>query len=375
MRIKAVAASSLILLFLVPYVASYAEPTQGVLLVDVKSWGNERPSHHGLTLKIYNNTSDIPLEIAPSSNPYEITLPLGQRYKVEVYAGGMYADVDFVDLKQNQKVELIIPIPGSILFTATYSDGAIPLEGASVFLHSADGSYKYWMNSTTDRSGNTVRFWVQPTTLASEYYVAEVSLGDGLMHSYSPITVDPGLPQDIKIVTPWPKIIDQLITVSVYDSEKKVSGLDRNLQVELYDSGGNLVGTSKVNHKGDANFYNLKVGTYEFRATSIEDQQKKEWGSTKVTLSGRTDPIQISTKTYESNENYQISNGLVRTPSTNSSKIAEPEVIAMPPSIPQWIRSVADWWAKGEISDAEFLSAIEYLVNNNIISIEHLQSG
>jgi len=312
MIIKAVAISSLILLSLVPYLASYAEPTKGTLLVDVKSWGNERPSHHALMLKIYNNTSDVPLEVAPSSNPYEISLPLGPRYQIEVYAGGMYADVDFVDLRQNQKVDLVVPSPGSILFTAMYSDGTQPLEGASVFLRSGDGTFRYWMNSTTDRSGNTIRYWVQPTSLDSEYYVAEVSIGDGLVYSYSPITVDPGLPQDIKIITPWPKVIDQLITVSVYDSGKKVSGLDKNLVVELYDIDGNLVATSKVNHKGDANFYNLKVGTYEFRAINQEEKKKSEWGSTKVTLVGKTDPIQIFTKDYESNDGYLVSNGLVQ---------------------------------------------------------------
>jgi hypothetical protein len=289
----------------------------------------------------------------------------------------MYADVDFVDLKQNQKVDLVIPIPGSVLFTTTYSDGALPLEGASVFLRSGDETFRYWMNSTTDRSGNTVRYWVQPTTLETEYYVAEVSLGEGLSYQYSPITVDPGLPQDIKIITPWPKVIDQLITVSVYDSEKKVSGLDKNLVVELYDIDGNLVDTSKVNHKGDANFYNLKVGTYEFRAVNQEDQQRSEWGSTKVTLSGRTDPIKILANPYEPNDSYLVSNGLVLPPSVPEAAepAAEPADVATQPSIPSWIRSVADWWSKGEISDAEFLRAIEYLLNNNIISIQHLQSG
>lgn len=378
MRTKAVAVSSLILLFLVPYLASYAEPAKGTLLVDVKSWGNERPGPFGLMLKIYNNTSDVPLEVAPTSNPYEISLPLGQRYKIEVYSGGMYADVDFVDLKQNQKVELVTPISGSILFTTMYSDGTQPLEGASVFLHSADGAYKHWMNSTTDRSGNTVRFWVQPTALESEYYVAQVSIGDDLVYSYSPITVDPGVGQDIKIITPWPKIIDQLITVSIYDSGKKVSGLDKNLTVELYDSSGNLIDTSKVNHKGDAHFYNLKVGTYEFRAINAEEKKTTQWGSTKMTLTGKTDPIQIFTKTYEPNDSYLVSNGSIEAP-TNPSQVTEPAVeppaMVTPPSIPSWIRSVADWWSKGEISDAEFLRAIEYLVNNNIISIQHLQSG
>ena len=40
--------------------------------------------------------------------------------------------------------------------------------------------------------------------------------------------------------------------------------------------------------------------------------------------------------------------------------------------IPTWIKNVAGWWANGEISENEFLSGIEYLINNNIISLEYI---
>ena len=38
--------------------------------------------------------------------------------------------------------------------------------------------------------------------------------------------------------------------------------------------------------------------------------------------------------------------------------------------IPDWIKNVAGWWGNSEISEREFLSGIEYLINNNIISIQ-----
>ena len=38
--------------------------------------------------------------------------------------------------------------------------------------------------------------------------------------------------------------------------------------------------------------------------------------------------------------------------------------------IPDWIKNVAGWWSSNEISEREFLSSIEYLINNNIISIQ-----
>ena len=40
--------------------------------------------------------------------------------------------------------------------------------------------------------------------------------------------------------------------------------------------------------------------------------------------------------------------------------------------MPDWIKSVAGWWADGEISQSEFLSGIEYLINNNIIELDFI---
>ena len=37
--------------------------------------------------------------------------------------------------------------------------------------------------------------------------------------------------------------------------------------------------------------------------------------------------------------------------------------------VPSWIKNVAGWWANGEISENQFLDAIGYLINNNIISV------
>ncbi len=43
--------------------------------------------------------------------------------------------------------------------------------------------------------------------------------------------------------------------------------------------------------------------------------------------------------------------------------------------IPYWVKNVAGWWANNEISEKEFLSGIEYLINNNIISISFMPCG
>ena len=43
--------------------------------------------------------------------------------------------------------------------------------------------------------------------------------------------------------------------------------------------------------------------------------------------------------------------------------------------IPNWIKNVAGWWANDEISENEFLSGIEYMINHNIISLSQIPCG
>ena len=43
--------------------------------------------------------------------------------------------------------------------------------------------------------------------------------------------------------------------------------------------------------------------------------------------------------------------------------------------IPGWIKNVAEWWANDEISENEFLAGIEYMINNNIISLANTPCG
>ena len=51
------------------------------------------------------------------------------------------------------------------------------------------------------------------------------------------------------------------------------------------------------------------------------------------------------------------------------SGILVPNSSAQDAQIPGWIKNVAGWWASGDISENEFLTGIEYLINNNIISL------
>jgi hypothetical protein len=44
-------------------------------------------------------------------------------------------------------------------------------------------------------------------------------------------------------------------------------------------------------------------------------------------------------------------------------------------SIPTWVRSNASWWASGQIKDADFITGIEFLINDGIMIIPSTQSG
>ena len=43
--------------------------------------------------------------------------------------------------------------------------------------------------------------------------------------------------------------------------------------------------------------------------------------------------------------------------------------------IPDWIKSNAGWWAEGTISDDEFLSGIEFLIKDQIITVSHTSTS
>ena len=54
------------------------------------------------------------------------------------------------------------------------------------------------------------------------------------------------------------------------------------------------------------------------------------------------------------------------------SGILVPNSSAQDAQIPNWIKNVAGWWASGFVSENEFLTGTEYLINNNIIYLSSI---
>lgn len=70
----------------------------------------------------------------------------------------------------------------------------------------------------------------------------------------------------------------------------------------------------------------------------------------------------IDNKTFVSGIQFLIQEEIISVFTDESSDAKSSE-------IPKWIKNNADWWSKGLISDDDFLKGIEFLVQNGIISV------
>jgi peptidoglycan/xylan/chitin deacetylase (PgdA/CDA1 family) len=260
--------------------------TSGSIVVNITYTNGDRADFSPISMKIYQDTNASPYREISSitGNPFNIlSLPLGHQYKIEVYANDMHAADSYVDLEQSQQnLNVNIPLPGGMRVNVLYNDKLTPVENATVEINSDDN--KTWATGTTDAKGQTLRFWLSPTTDQSDYYTINVKVGKTLSYSYSPVLLLPGVSQEIDVVTPWPSIVNGLITVKLYNNQSSViSPLSGAITVDLLDYDGNLVSQSPVDARGEAYFSDLKVGDYIFH---VIDQDNSTWPDSNVTIDG-----------------------------------------------------------------------------------------
>ena len=309
----------IIISLLVLYPAlSYADQDTGSVKVDVKYTNGDRADNYGMVLKIYQDFNKTPYKIIESipDNPYNITsLPLGHKYTVEAYVNSMYASVGYVNLQTSQEsLDMTIPLSGGIRFNVFFKDGVTPLHGATILIKSYDG--KQWGERVTDDQGNTQRLWIQSTIRDSDYYIADIILGDGIKYTYSPVKLPSGS-YESKVVTPWPFIVNDLITAYVYNATYKVTKFDGTFVVELYNSKGIKVAESPVNMRGEAFFSNLKVDTYDFSVKKIDNTTRQDWGSKKATITDGQKPVEIFRNIETTNEKLVSTKTNVQNPITS----------------------------------------------------------
>ena len=235
----------------------------GIVQIEVKYTNGDRADFYGMSLIIYQDYNKQPiLKKEMVNNPDSVSLPKDHRYKIEVYANGMYGDVGYVDLNSNQeKINITIPLSGGLQFNVFYKDGQTPIKSATVSIKSHDGTQ--WRLGKTNDQGDTIRYWIQSTTKDSDYYTADVYLGEVYLTTLTQIKLIPGLTKDQKIIVPIPAIVNDLIIVSLYKTEfEKVTKQDGDFSVLLKDSIGNIIAKSNVNIRGEAYFSSIPSNEY-----------------------------------------------------------------------------------------------------------------
>lgn len=262
-----------ILFVLQSIIPSYAEEL-GQLDINVKYTNGDRASAYNILMKIfYKGTNDLYTELEPNSEyPYFVTmLPVNQEFRIEAYVNGMYSGSYNIDIKNKYHViDFIIPLSSGVQFHVLYNDKYTSIEGASIQIKNQDG--KILRKDFTDKDGKSLRVWTAPTILEDNYYEVKISIGEKIVHTYSPLYLMPGERKDLKIFTPWPKLIESPIIIQAYKIDMNpLTYTDGKYIAELYDDENNKVAKSNLNNNGEAYFSLIPLGDYHIL---IKEQQE-----------------------------------------------------------------------------------------------------
>lgn len=259
------ASLAMLAVFALPY--AHAEQ-DGSIAVSLSYPNGDIADYTTASLKIYQDSTSLPYRLVDSltGNPFNIvSLPVGHKYKIETYVNGLHASDTYADLQgPHADAEAKLPLPGGMRLDVYYNDGVTPLPNAAVSVVSQDN--RTWAQGHTNPNGQTLRFWLEPTVFQFDHYIATVKIGSSLAFSQSPVFLQPGTSQEIKIVTKWPAVVSNLITVRLTGTDQKPV-VSSNYTVYAIDGEGNTTSQSKV-LRGESYFSNLKVGDYEFKVAN-----------------------------------------------------------------------------------------------------------
>lgn len=265
----------------------------GSLTLNVKYMSGDRVGAYAISLKIYQDFSHMPYQDIPtiSENPYTVTsLPMYHQYKIETYVGGMLSSTNLVSLDNNeQDLDVNIPDGGSIQVSVYYNDGQTPIPNASVSIQSQDNKTRD--TGTTDPDGLASRFYLPSTNVYGNYYVANAKLNNHLTFSSTPVALQPGDASDIKLIAPWPPVVQNLVTIKVYNQTKVLSSYGKTYAVDMYDDQGNKLVESPINIHGEGYFWSMKTGDYVFKVVNTTNGEVL--GNLVVTLDGSKNNFDI----------------------------------------------------------------------------------
>ena len=280
---------------------SYGEDNEAIE-IEIEYTNGDIADFNAMKILVYQDfDKEVFLEQKLSSNPDFILVPENHRYKIEVYADGIYGDVGYVQLdNEPEKLNIDIPLSGGLQLNVFYKNGEIPIKDATVILKSHDNSEL--RRGLTNDDGNTIRYWIQSTHLPNDHYIADVYLEDLFLTSFSPIKLLPGIATDQKIVTDIPEIIEELVTINLFSGSKKITTDDGDYDVILTDLSGNNIVSSELNFRGDAQFGNLKTGTYIIKIKSQSNFENLLWPKTTIHVTGDINNFNV----FKNKNNFNV---------------------------------------------------------------------
>ncbi len=261
--------------------------------VEVKYTNGDKASFEELKIVAYQDFNKDPIVIQKmTSNPDFITVPKNHKYKIEIYSNDIFGDVQYIQLNNNsEKIEIKIPLSGGIKFEVYYKNGQIPINESTVIIKSMNNVEL--RRGITNDQGETIRYWIQSTVKENDYYIADVYLGEIFLKSFYPIRIQAGVSVDQKIITDIPKIVEELITINLFDGVNKITSKDGDYSIVLKDNEGNEITNSNVNFRGDAQFSNLKSGTYKVIINTNNKNEEKLWPQTNIHIIGDSNKFSI----------------------------------------------------------------------------------
>ncbi len=242
----------------------------GSLTMNIKYPNGDRVGAYDTSLKIYQDSNLVPYEELKSisGNPYTIeSLPLYHQYKIETYVGGMLSSTNLVTHDSpEQDLDVNIPDGGSMVVSVYYNDGETPIPGTSVSVVSQDNKTRD--TGVTDPDGVVSRFYLPATNEIENYYVVNAKINSHMTFSSTHMTLQSGDANDVRLIAPWPPIIQSLVTVKVYNQTKLLSSYGQPYVVDLYDDKGNKIVESPLNIHGEGYFWSMKAGDYVFKVVN-----------------------------------------------------------------------------------------------------------
>jgi len=286
--------SGLISVMLLGLSSTYAEDLAQVE-IEIKNSDGDRTGASSVTFQVYQYSKNaLYTELKPKSDyPYfVVSLPVGQKYRLDGFVNEMFAGSLIINVQNDEQIDFVLSQSSSMNVQVLYSDAYTPIVGATVALKNQDD--KILRKDYSDKDGNTLRFGTTPTMHENDFYQFEISIGQNITYVTSPIKLPPGLTKDIKITTPWPKIVDSLITVNAHrDDLQPITSDDGKFVAELYDMNNNKIANSEFSFRGEAYFSNLHVSNYNLLVKNIDKNETTVVANKTITILGNTSEIEV----------------------------------------------------------------------------------